>query len=112
MVNSLLRSYIVLLGTSPVFWKTKKQKTVFASSDETEYRVMAYSFGENWVKHILTSFGVPHFESTKLFCDSQAAIHIDMNILFQEHTKHIENDCHQVCDAVEDKLITMEHIST
>lgn len=29
-----------------------------------------------------------------------------------ERTKHIESDCHQVRDAVQDKLITTEHIST
>ena len=108
-----LSSYIVLFGSSPVSWKTKKQNTVSASSAESEYRAMAYTLRElKWVKRILTSFGVQHKESMKLFCDSQSAIYIAKNPVFHERTKHIENDCHQVRDAVQDKLITMEHIST
>ena len=74
---------------------------------------MAYTLRElKWIKRILTSFGVHHNEPMKLFCDSQSAIYIAKNHVFHERTKHIENDCHQVRDAVQDKLITMEHIST
>lgn len=108
-----LSSYIVFLGSSPVSWKTKKQNTVSASSAEAEYRSMAYTLHElKWIKRILNSFGFPHREPMKIFCDSQSAIYIAKNPVFHERTKYIENDCHQVRDAVQDKLITMEHIST
>ncbi|XP_013729639.1 uncharacterized mitochondrial protein AtMg00810-like [Brassica napus] len=36
-----LSAYIVLLGGSPINWKTKKQDTVSMSSAEAEYRAMA-----------------------------------------------------------------------
>lgn len=108
-----LSSYIVLLGSSPVSWKTKKQNTVSASSGEAEHRSMAYTLRElKWMKRILTSFGVHHNNPMKLFRDSQSAIYIAKNPVFHERTKHIENDCHQVRDAVQDKIIKLEHIST
>lgn len=108
-----LSAYIVLLGNSPVTWKTKKQDVVSASSAEAEYRSMAYAVRElKWVKQMLSYFGIDHHDPMKLFCDSKSAIYIAANPVFHERTKHVERDCHQVRDAVEAKLITTEHIST
>lgn len=108
-----LSAYVVLLGNSPVTWKTKKQKVVSASSAEAEYRSMAYALRElKWVKPVLESFGVQHKEPMRLFCDSKSAIYIAANPVFHECTKHMERDCHQVRDAVKAKLITTEHITT
>lgn len=36
-----LSAFVVMLGGSPISWKTKKQKTVSHSSAEAEYRSMA-----------------------------------------------------------------------
>ena len=108
-----LSAYIVLLGSSPISWKTKKQKMVSLSSAEAEYRSMAASLKElKWIKQLLRAFDIPHDHPMQLFCDSKAAIYIAANPVFHERTKHIESDCHFVRDAVEDKLITTEHIRT
>lgn len=64
-------SYIVLVGSSLVSWKIKKQNIVSASSAEAEYRLMAYTLRElKWMKRILASFSVPHKGPMKMFCDS------------------------------------------
>lgn len=108
-----LSAYVVLLGDSLVSWKTKKQRTVSRSSAEAEYRSMADTTCElKWLKRLLLQFGFSHPQPTRLFCDSQSAIHIAKNPVFNERTKHVENDCHYVRDAVRDKLITTEHITT
>lgn len=108
-----LSAYVVLLGDSLVSWKTKKQRTVSRSSAESEYRAMADTTCElKWLKRLLRQFGFSHSRPIRMFCDSQSAIHIAKNPVFHERTKHVENDCHFVRDAVQAKFLTMEHIST
>lgn len=101
-----------MLGDSPVSWKTKKQDTVSHSSAEVEYRAMSYALKEvKWFRKLLKGIGIEQ-QSTRFFCDSKAAIHIATNSVFHERTKHIENDCHAVRDAVTAGLITLHHIRT
>lgn len=108
-----LSAYVVLLGDSLVSWKTKKQRTVSRSSAEAEYRSMADATCElQWMQRLLTQFGFQHRRPMRLLCDSQSAIHIAKNHVFHKRTKHVENDCHKVRDAVQAKLLTPEHIST
>ena len=108
-----LSAYMVLLGNSPVAWKTKKQDTVSHSSAEAEYRAMSDALKElKWLKRLLVDLGVTHDTPMELFCDSKAAIYIAANPVFHERTKHIESDCHSVRDAVKAKLITTVHVRT
>ena len=74
---------------------------------------MAYTLRElKWLRQLSKTLGFEHHHPMRLYCDSQAAIHIAANPVFHERTKHIGSDCHQVHDAVQEKLITIEHIST
>ncbi|KAG7563712.1 Ribonuclease H-like superfamily [Arabidopsis suecica] len=108
-----LSGYVVLLGKSPICWKTKKQDRVSLSSAEAEYRAMAYTYQELiWIKELLLIFQIPHPEPITLHCDNKAALHIAANPVFHERTKHIERDCHFVRDGIKDGVVSTKHVRT
>ncbi|XP_019253980.1 PREDICTED: uncharacterized protein LOC109232683 [Nicotiana attenuata] len=83
--------YIVLLGNSPISWKSKKQSTISLSSAEAEYRAARQVVGELvWLVTLLEELTVPMNLPVPVFCDSQAALQFAKNPLFHERTKHIE----------------------
>ncbi|XP_026450770.1 uncharacterized protein LOC113350882 [Papaver somniferum] len=102
-----LTRWFVLLGFSPISWKTKKQHTISHSSAEAEYRSMAAVTCElKWLKQLLGDLGVHHTHGMNLFCDSQSALCIAQNPVFHERTEHIEVDCHLVRGAIIRKIIS------
>ncbi|GAA0167769.1 hypothetical protein LIER_22628 [Lithospermum erythrorhizon] len=65
-----------------------------------------------WLKGLLQNLGVHHVRPMEVKCDSQSALHLAQNPVFHEHTKHIEVDCHFLCDAIVDGLIATTYVST
>ena len=100
--------YFVTPRGSPISWKTKKQSMASRSSAEAEYRAMATVTSELiWLKLVLASLGVLHCQPMKLYCDSQATLHITENPVFHERTKHIEIDYHFIWEhLLSNNLVT------
>ena len=105
--------YVMLLGSSPISWKSKKQATVSKSFSEAEYRAMSAAASEiTWLVRLLQELGVPALTPVKLLCDNQSAIHIGRNPVLHERTKHIELDCHFTREKVMEGLLELSYLPT
>lgn len=105
--------YFILLGNSPVNWKSKKQQTVSKSSAEAEYRAMAAVASEiTWLVCLLEELGVKNLQPVTLECDNQSALQIAKNPVLHQRTKHIEIDCHFTREKVLEGLIQLRYIPT
>ncbi|XP_015158799.1 uncharacterized mitochondrial protein AtMg00810-like, partial [Solanum tuberosum] len=105
--------YIVLFGSSPISWKSKKQETISLSSAEAEYRSLRKVVGElTWLERLFDELTIPRNGPFLVYCDSQSALHIARNPVFHERTKHIEVDCHFVRAKLHEGLICLNHIGT
>ncbi|KAL0297678.1 UNVERIFIED_CONTAM: hypothetical protein Sradi_6819900 [Sesamum radiatum] len=107
-----LTGYCVFLGQALVSWKIKKQPTVAWSTAEAEY----HNLGENtselrWISYLLQDLCILISQPIPLYCDNQATVHIVANPVFHERMKHLEIDCHLVCDQYKAVFVLPSHIS-
>lgn len=108
-----ISGFVLLLGRSPISWKSKKQATVSKSSSEAEYRSMATASAEVvWVIRLLDELGIHNLKLVTLNCDNMSALHIANNPVFHERTKHIEVDCHFTRDKVMEGLLQLTYLPT
>lgn len=105
--------FCVFLETSLISWKSKKQTVVSRSSTEAEYRSLTLATCELiWLQQLLQDLHITTSSSAKLFCDNKSALHIAMNLVFHERTKHIDIDCHTVRDEIKAGRLRTMHVST
>ena len=104
---------MILLGSSPIRRKSKKQPTVSKSFAEAEYRAMSQATTEvTWLVKLLSELGLSQSQPVTLHCDNQFALQIAKNHVFHKQTKHIELDCHFIRDKVLEGLLQLAYIPT
>jgi hypothetical protein len=64
-----------------------------------------------WLCFLLIDLQVSHSHVVVLHCDNKAALHIALNLVFHERTKHIELDCHFICDKIQEGILITAHVS-
>jgi hypothetical protein len=93
--------YLVYLNSTPISWKSGKQRTVARSSIEVEYKALADGIAEIlWIRSLLSELRVPSSIVTTLWCDNLGATFLFANPMFHARTKHVEVDYHFVHDRV------------
>ena len=99
------------LGNNLISWFSKKQNCVSLSTTEAEYIAAGRSCSQMvWMKQMLSEYNVTQDVMT-LFCDNLSAINISKNPIQHSRTKHIDIRHHFIRELVEDKVITLEHVS-
>ena len=63
-----------------------------------------------WLHQLLMEVDIMTVVPAKLWCDNQAALHIALNHVFHELTKHIEIDCHFVRKKIQLGLISTGYV--
>ena len=105
--------FCILLGSSPISWRVKKQLVVARSSAEAEYRAMASICCKIvWLLALLKDLGLHNLTPVTFYCDNQAAFHISTNPVFHERTKHIEVECHYIRDQLTVKRMQPAYVSS
>ena len=105
--------YCILLGSSPLAWKSKKQAAVSRSSTEAELKALATTTAEIvWIRWLLADFGVSCDTPTPLLCDNTGAIQIANDPVKHELTKHIGVDASFTRSHCHQKTIALEYVSS
>jgi histone deacetylase 1/2 len=103
--------YIVFLGTTPISWKSGKQRTVARSSTKAEYKALADGTAEVlWLRYLLSDLCFSPSSATTIWCDNLGATYLSLNPIFHARTKHVEVDYHYVRDRVTKKEIQIRFI--
>jgi hypothetical protein len=81
--------YVFTIGGITVSWISKLQNVVALSTIEVEYIVATKASKEMiWLQRFMEELGMKQ-ENSRLYCDSESAIHIAKNLAFHLKTKHI-----------------------
>jgi hypothetical protein len=108
-----ITGFCVLLGSSIISCKSKKQNTVSRSSTEAEYMALASLTRElQWLQYLFQDFKIAFPNHASVYCDSKSAIYLAHNPTFHERSKHIEIDCHVIREKLQSKLIHLLPVPT
>ncbi|XP_045539389.1 secreted RxLR effector protein 161-like [Papilio machaon] len=95
-----------------ISWQSRKQKTVSLSSTEAEYVALSEAAREAvYLRNVMFDITGKTY-AIKLLCDNQSALKLATSHQAHTRSKHIDVRFHYVRDAVENKLINIEYIST
>jgi hypothetical protein len=104
--------YVFTIGGTTVSWISKLQKVVALSTIEAEYVAAIEASKEMiWLQRFMEELGKKK-ENSRLYCDSESAIHLSKKSTFHLKTKHIQLRYHFIRSALEDGHLKLEKIHT
>ncbi|CAM9000587.1 unnamed protein product [Rhodiola kirilowii] len=100
------------LGNNLVSWFSKKQNSILLSTAEAEYIAAGSCCTQLlWMKQMLSEYGVEQKEMI-MYCDNMSAISISKNPVQHSRTKHIDIRHHFIRELVEQKVVSLQHVTT
>ncbi|EOY32437.1 Uncharacterized protein TCM_040357 [Theobroma cacao] len=75
-------------------------------------KIWSHGKARIWMYQLLSEIGLKSSLPAKLWRDNQVALHIASNLVFHERTKHIEIDCHFVCEKIQQEFIPTRYVKT
>jgi hypothetical protein len=104
--------YVFTIGGTIISWISKLQKVVALSTTEVEYVAATEASKEMiWLQSLMEELGKKQ-ENSRLYCDSESAIHLAKKSTFHLKTKHIQLRYHFIRSALEDGHLKLEKIHT
>ena len=104
--------YVFTMGGRTVSWISKMQQVVALSTMEAEYVAAIEASREMiWLQSFMEELGKKQ-ENSRLYNDSQSAIHLAKNSAFHSRTKHIQLKYHFIRSVLDEELLKLEKIHT
>ena len=104
--------YVFTVGGTTVSWISKLQWVVALSTTEAEYVAATQASKEMiWLQRFMEELGKKQ-ENSRLYSDSQSAIHLAKNSAFHSRTKNIQLKYHFIRSVLNEELLKLEKIHT
>lgn len=98
---------------SPIFWESRKQKTVALSTNEAEYMALTDAIKQALhIRAFLDELGMPQSSSMRLHVDNMGALKMAENPVLHGRSKHIDIRYHFIREVIKNKQVSLQHIST
>ena len=105
--------YLLYLGSTPISWSSRKQRSVARSSTEAEYKALADTASELlWVFSLFTELGHTPTTNPVIYCDNLGATNLSANPVFHSRMKHIALAYHFVRENVQRGRFRVSFVST
>ena len=105
--------YCFSLGSTMIFWSSRKQGSITQSTVEAEYIAASNANREAvWLRKLTSGLFGEKLETTIILCDNQSFIKLTENSVFHDRSKHIDLKYHYIRDMVQQNVIKLKYIAT
>eukprot|EP00253_Pinus_taeda_P020662 PITA_20662 len=99
------------LGSTAVYYYSKKQRSLALSTVEAEYMASSQATCEAiWTWKILVGLFDQRMDPTVIYCDNQSCIKLSENPVFHDRSKHIDIRYHHLRDCVARRIMLLQYI--
>lgn len=90
------------LGSTSIYWMSRKQKLVALSTMEAEYIAMSMACCEViWLTNLFNELFEHVLDTIMIFCDNESIISLLENLVLHKRSKHININYHFIWDMVQ-----------